>query len=440
MVGLLEFSDKEDHLSNKKQSEELTELDTLSQFENILRDEYKATNKFPSNWKKFLLVEPGTEYEFIKEHFILKTVLDNFKWVNVVIAGGIFTTDSPKSDIDVYIYGLDEEKTFDRMEAIVNGILNIVHDKGFKKNYKEKYIPKFIRTENALTIIFDNKFRSIQISFLRPRDPLELLLTFDIAPCRICYDGKNTYMTKSYKYAIEKKLYLVDETTLSFANEALGSRIEKYEKRGFKHISKVGRIIATNVKSGYEEEIEIDEKKNKKKFMMRNARDKLLDAMKKNPKLICAAFSIRHTSTHLKYNGYGIEFNSPEFLWYYLNRPHRYHELLTDRDIKIAPFELEGHITFMSAFEYKARLNNKNPVLIEKSDDLPAREEDDEYDSDLEDFIAAAQLDDHESDDHDSDDSDVESKPTTNDVKYRTIKSVVDEKSGNMITYLEEYE
>lgn len=202
--------------------------------EQRFRTEYIGNDSFPGpeNWSSFLKSTSVDTKAFTNK----AKFLQSFNWQNVVLAGGSISrllkgNITGSYDYDFYIYGLPREKALIRLAQLLAYFVNYA-----LKNELHVY-PKIIRSRTAITIAWGLKeIQTVQICLTLARDPLEVLLSFDIAPAKVCYDGKKVYMTKTAAIAYSSDNYLISESTLEAAGVSLMTRINKYGKRGFNPI------------------------------------------------------------------------------------------------------------------------------------------------------------------------------------------------------------
>ncbi|PRP87864.1 ankyrin repeat protein [Planoprotostelium fungivorum] len=164
-----------------------------------------------------------------------------FNWDNVFAAGGsILAALSPlpdvagkdnqsrrlyyqakydKSDIDLFIYGLDEEKANKKLEEIYHGIKETV-----------PYNCICFRSKHAVSIVSQFPYRHIQIILRLYKSPAEVLMGFDVDACSVGYDGSKVWMTPRAHRALTHRYNTVDMERRSPSYEM---RLFKYAQRGF---------------------------------------------------------------------------------------------------------------------------------------------------------------------------------------------------------------
>ncbi len=180
------------------------------------------------------------------------------KTENILIAGGcvIGTLLQSKwdNDIDIFIYGLNQEEANNKINQLVEEIYASYQDyllsEHFKQMRKEGTILEDIKPEELLYMLSDklditnvrNKHcltlqfgfgEKIQIIFRLYRSISEILHGFDLGSSAIGYDGKNIYFTSLGKFAYEYLSNIVDTSRRSTTYE---KRLMKYQSRGFQII------------------------------------------------------------------------------------------------------------------------------------------------------------------------------------------------------------
>ena len=182
--------------------------------------------------------------EEFKQNFNIFTegLFDCMNWDNVLLAGGsVLAIASPisseykknnknirewfhdlkysKSDLDLFIYGLDEVKATKKLFEIYENI--------------KKILPTdciCIRSSRAISIVSKYPYRNVQIILRLYSSPAEILMSFDIDSCSIGYDGNKVWCTPRAHYAITHKRNIIDLTRMSSSYE---HRLKKYSERGY---------------------------------------------------------------------------------------------------------------------------------------------------------------------------------------------------------------
>ncbi|KAG4440717.1 hypothetical protein IFR05_003811 [Cadophora sp. M221] len=168
--------------------------------------------------------------------------LADLDWNNVVAAGSAVTTAllpvpekwagskrslreyyhehlAPASDVDLFLYGLNEEEGLEKIKQIERNIKDgILHE------------TTTIRTKNAITIASQYPTRHVQI-VLRLYDSISQIITgFDVDCACAAYDGKQVYAAPRAVAAFVTQCNTIDLTRRSPSYE---NRLSKYSHRGF---------------------------------------------------------------------------------------------------------------------------------------------------------------------------------------------------------------
>jgi hypothetical protein len=161
-------------------------------------------------------------------------LFDNFDWTNVYLAGGSIANASvcqlhktTNHDFDLYIVGLSEDQAKEKLRYMLEHFASVAQTVGDN----QLPYPRIIRTATAVTITWGIGFRNVQICLTLARDILSLLLSFDLAPCKVAYQPGRIFMTPTARLAYKHGLYPVWDSLLNGPN--IGKRIVKYEGRGF---------------------------------------------------------------------------------------------------------------------------------------------------------------------------------------------------------------
>ena len=164
--------------------------------------------------------------EFSKKTFDLLTYIH---WDNIIVAGGslvnIITNNSGKlNDIDMFIYGLNNEDAKLKIDRVISSIK--------QKAIDMKYDTRVYINKNVINIyIFDTrKLLQVQI-ILRLYDTLaQVLVGFDVDCCAIAYNGKELLVTERGLCALK---YRVNVANLKRRSPSYENRLIKYSFRGF---------------------------------------------------------------------------------------------------------------------------------------------------------------------------------------------------------------
>ncbi|QKF93504.1 ankyrin repeat domain-containing protein [Fadolivirus algeromassiliense] len=184
----------------------------------------------------------STHDEFLSNFDIFtEGVLECMDWSNLFLAGGSVLamisklpenvkTDEQKrhyyhkikynkSDLDLYIYGLDEYAANKKMYQVYENI--------------KKVLPCdciCVRSSRAISIVSQYPYRHIQIVLRLFKSPAEVLHSFDVDSCSVGFDGRNVWCTRRAHYAITNKRNIIDMSRRSLAYEY---RLKKYNERGY---------------------------------------------------------------------------------------------------------------------------------------------------------------------------------------------------------------
>ncbi|CAJ0831936.1 2114_t:CDS:10 [Entrophospora sp. SA101] len=169
--------------------------------------------------------------------------LEGLDWNNVIVGGGsvmacllpipkIFHKNVHKirdyyhnkssfvsSDIDMYIYGLDEEAAKKKMLDIFTT---------FSKNVPFQVV--CVRGKYSVNIVSKYPYRIIQIVLKPYKTPAELMAHIDIDSTRVCFDGKDVWAAPKTHQAFIKQCNIIDLSCRSASYEV---RLAKYAERGF---------------------------------------------------------------------------------------------------------------------------------------------------------------------------------------------------------------
>ncbi|KAI5807435.1 hypothetical protein DFH27DRAFT_319642 [Peziza echinospora] len=191
--------------------------------------------------------EPGivpTLGDFQKNFNVFtESAFANFNWNNIIVAGSAVTTClspvpekyagtlkgkreyyheivAPASDIDLFIYGIDDEKAaIDRMIAIENDITGSMLGE-----------TTCLRTKNCITIVSQYPNRHIQIVLRLYKSISQILTGFDVNCSCVAYNGSTVYANPRALTAFMTQCNTMD---LSRRSPSYESRLAKYNHRGF---------------------------------------------------------------------------------------------------------------------------------------------------------------------------------------------------------------
>ena len=98
------------------------------------------------------------------------------------------------SDIDLFIYGLDQKQA----EAKAQHIYDI-----YCANVPDSQRVLVVRSSKTVTLYSDYPTRRVQIVLKLNRSPLAVLLNFDLDICAVAWDGYRVYMLPRAARALE---------------------------------------------------------------------------------------------------------------------------------------------------------------------------------------------------------------------------------------------
>ncbi|KAI9150792.1 hypothetical protein HJFPF1_10569 [Paramyrothecium foliicola] len=168
--------------------------------------------------------------------------LDDLDWSNVVAAGSSVVTAmlpvpeecksskralreyyheklAPSSDVDLFIWGLDEQAAIEKIAKIESCVRNCILADATT-----------IRTKNAITIVSQYPTRHIQIVLRLYKSVSEILTGFDVDCSCFAFDGTQVYATPRGITSFCSQTNTIDLTRRSPSYE---SRLAKYARRGF---------------------------------------------------------------------------------------------------------------------------------------------------------------------------------------------------------------
>ncbi|KAL8827871.1 MAG: hypothetical protein Q9170_006840 [Blastenia crenularia] len=179
-----------------------------------------------------------------KKNFSLfsESSLADLDWSNVVAAGSSVVTPllpvpekfntskkaqreyyheklAPSSDVDLFIWGLNEAAALKKIEQIEASVRNAILEE-----------VTTVRTKNAITIASHYPIRHVQIVLRLYKSVSEILSGFDVDCSCFAYDGSQVYGTPRGIAAFMTQTNTVDLTRRSPSYE---SRLSKYAHRGF---------------------------------------------------------------------------------------------------------------------------------------------------------------------------------------------------------------
>lgn len=168
-----------------------------------------------------------SDHEFRQSIFSEYPMLQSLDFNNILIAGGFVSSHVYKideyietRDIDIFIYGLDEQSANDKVKQIVSLLYNAAQGKNkYKKIELQEHVATLFLGRTKLQIIF-RLYKTIS----------EILHGFDLGSSAVGFDGSVLYFTSMSKYCFENSINIVDTTRRSLSYEY---RLTKYLNRGF---------------------------------------------------------------------------------------------------------------------------------------------------------------------------------------------------------------
>lgn len=168
--------------------------------------------------------------------------LVDLDWSNIVVAGSAAVTSllsvpekhskskralrrfyhetvAPASDVDLFLYGLNEEQAVEKIKRI-------------EQNVRDALLVETttVRTKNAITIASKHPVRHVQIVLRLYKSISEILTGFDVDCSCVAYDGKQVYASPRAIVSIMTQVNTIDLTRRSPSYE---NRLSKYAHRGF---------------------------------------------------------------------------------------------------------------------------------------------------------------------------------------------------------------
>jgi ankyrin repeat protein len=126
---------------------------------------------------------------------------------------------APASDVDLFIYGLDEEQAIEKIKQIETKVRDSILQE-----------TTTIRTKNAITIASAYPTRHVQIVLRLYKSVSEILTGFDVDCSCVAYDGKMVWATPRAVASYVTQINTIDLTRRSPSYE---NRLSKYSRRGF---------------------------------------------------------------------------------------------------------------------------------------------------------------------------------------------------------------
>ncbi|ETS87326.1 hypothetical protein PFICI_01154 [Pestalotiopsis fici W106-1] len=126
---------------------------------------------------------------------------------------------APASDIDLFLYGLNEEEAIEKIKQIEASVRDAILSE-----------VTVVRTKNAITICSQYPTRHIQIVLRVYKNVSEILTGFDIDCSGAAYDGKQVYCTPR---ALASYITQINPIDLSRRSPSYENRLSKYSHRNF---------------------------------------------------------------------------------------------------------------------------------------------------------------------------------------------------------------
>ncbi|PWY77072.1 ankyrin repeat protein [Aspergillus heteromorphus CBS 117.55] len=184
--------------------------------------------KFEDFWKNFNIFSEGA--------------LSDMDWSNVVVAGSAVVTCllpvpeeyrnskrglrkyyhetiAPASDVDLFLYGLDEAQAIEKIQQIEDKVKNSI-----------LYETTTVRTKNAITIVSQYPTRHVQIVLRIYKSIAEILTGFDVDCSCAAFDGKQVFVSPR---ALASYITQINTVDLSRRSPSYENRLSKYSHRGF---------------------------------------------------------------------------------------------------------------------------------------------------------------------------------------------------------------
>ncbi|KAI0387323.1 ankyrin [Hypomontagnella monticulosa] len=125
----------------------------------------------------------------------------------------------PASDVDLFLYGLNEEQAIAKIKEIETSIRDAILSE-----------VTVVRTKNAITICSQYPTRHVQIVLRVYKSISEILTGFDIDCSGAAYDGKQVYCTPR---ALASYITQINPIDLSRRSPSYENRLSKYSHRNF---------------------------------------------------------------------------------------------------------------------------------------------------------------------------------------------------------------
>lgn len=224
---------------------ELLKFDATQRYTGINNDlftpyfkkkEYKFS--FPTLLNEKYIRFPSNIYEneIINYFYSTYPFMKNTDKTNLLIAGGsicnsILQLKDEKSDIDIFIYGLNKNEANKKVFTFLRNIYNNENlcDFTFVKSTRSATILFNIKKDSPMFYLKNFKFK-LQIIFRLYKTKSEILHGFDLGSSAVGFDGSNVYFTSLSKFCYTHMCNIIDLTRRSTTYE---NRLVKYNKKGF---------------------------------------------------------------------------------------------------------------------------------------------------------------------------------------------------------------
>ena len=125
---------------------------------------------------------------------------------------------SPNTDVDLFLYGLDEAAARRKIDSL------------FGKFKRVESMALALRTPHTITIVLPYPKRIVQIVLNLHQTAADVVNAFDVDVCGCYYDGTSVHATRRCARAFATRVNLAVPSRRSYTYE---TRLIKYAKRGF---------------------------------------------------------------------------------------------------------------------------------------------------------------------------------------------------------------
>jgi hypothetical protein len=209
--------------------------------EHLIKWDPTSQSQFYPQTGPQVLAEGSNSANFVSKHdfnrrFQLHSygALNYIDWNNVAVAGGctsnsingeVDVTNYSDGDVDIFLYGLDENQAREKITELLTDIDRACRDKfsGCTDILKNDYVITLTNSnkkELKIQIIYHRLYKCIY----------EVLAGFDVDSCAVAYDGNEVFLTARSLNAFQTRMNVVDLTRRSPSYEY---RMHKYVPRGF---------------------------------------------------------------------------------------------------------------------------------------------------------------------------------------------------------------